>query len=137
MFLKRQLDEISPQVDLTPVIDIVFLLLIFFLVATTFAQQEREMKIVLPEAASAGPISSVLREVVINVDADGEVIVAGRVLGDDELRTLVRDALAQNPRQKVTVRGDQSVSYGRIAQVLDICRQEGVAEPFLDTVPIR
>ncbi len=137
MFLKRQLDEASPQIDLTPVIDIVFLLLIFFLVATTFAQQEREMKIVLPEAASAGPISAVLREIVINVDAEGQVIVAGRVLSDDDLRALVRDALAQNPQQKVTVRGDQSVHYGRIAQVLDICRQEGVGEPFLDTVPIR
>ena len=54
--------ESSPTVDLTPVIDVVFLLLIFFLVATTFHQSEREMEITLPETVSGGPISMALRE---------------------------------------------------------------------------
>lgn len=137
MLLKRQLQDSGPSIDLTPVIDIVFLLLIFFLVATTFAQQEREMKIQLPESASAGPISAVLREVVINVGEDGSVVVAGRAMSDDDLRSLIREALAGNPEQKISVRGDQAINYGRVAQVLDICKQEGVRDVALDTVPIR
>ena len=49
----------GPTIELTPIIDMVFLLLIFFLVATTFHQSEREMQIALPTAASAGPISDI------------------------------------------------------------------------------
>lgn len=136
MLLKRQVHASTPNIDLTPVIDIVFLLLIFFLVATTFAQQERELKVTLPEAANAGPISAALREVVINVDSAGDIIVSGQTMSDDDLRTLVREAIAANPEQKVTIRGDESIHYGRIMQVLDICKGEGVVEIFQDTVPI-
>lgn len=122
------------QVELTPIIDMVFLLLIFFLVATTFHQTEREMQIALPAAAAAGPISASLREIVINVDADGGIIVGGRPMQPDDLRTLVEDAVASNPEQKVTVRGDRSTAYANIVRVLDVCKGAGVQEPYLDTV---
>ncbi|MBK8269579.1 MAG: biopolymer transporter ExbD [Planctomycetes bacterium] len=71
MIVKRTHETPGPIVDLTPVIDMVFMLLIFFLVATTFQQAEREMKIALPHASAAGPISLSLREIVVNVDATG------------------------------------------------------------------
>lgn len=137
MLIKR--DEFVPAVslDLTPIIDMVFLLLIFFLVATTFNQIEREMKIVLPQAASAGPISMNLRELIVNVDAQGAIIVAGNRLSEADLRELVSQAVGVNPNQKVTIRGDQSASYASIAAVLDICKSAGIQEPYLDTVPIR
>jgi biopolymer transport protein ExbD len=122
------------QVELTPIIDMVFLLLIFFLVATTFHQTEREMQIALPAAAAAGPISASLREIVINVDADGGIIVGGRPMQPDDLRALVEDAVAANPEQKITVRGDRSTAYANIVRVLDVCKGAGVQEPYLDTV---
>ncbi len=124
----------SVQIDLTPIIDMVFLLLIFFLVATRFHQSEREMKIALPAASSAGPISTSLRELIINVDADGQIIVSGRIVTPDDLRALITEAIAQNPDQKVTVRGDQSTAYANIVIVLDICKGCGIQEPYLDTV---
>ena len=65
----------SAMVELTPVIDMVFLLLIFFLAATTFQQTEREMQIALPEAQSGGPVSIALWELVVNVDAQGQYFV--------------------------------------------------------------
>ena len=136
MLLKRHMQDLAPSMDLTPVIDIVFLLLIFFLVATTFAQQEREMKVTLPEAASAGPISAALRELVINVDASGQIIVSGSPMSEDDLRTMLDEAIKANPKQKVTLRGDETINYGRIIQVLDICKGAGVIEIFQDTVPI-
>ena len=82
------------RVELTPMIDVVFLLLIFFLVATTFQQSEREMEITLPETVSGGPISMALRELVINVDAQGRYIVSGRTLDEDALRGAIQSALA-------------------------------------------
>jgi len=124
----------SVRMDLTPIIDMVFLLLIFFLVATTFHQTEREMQIALPAASSAGPISTALRELVINVDEQGGIILTGRTVSPDELRAIVTEAVKQNADQKVTVRGDQNTAYANIVQVLDICKGAGIQEPYLDTV---
>ncbi len=126
--------DTSVNIDLTPIIDMVFLLLIFFLVATTFHQTEREMKIALPAASSAGPISTALREIIINVDQDGVIIISGKTIEPEDLRTIITDALVLNPEQKVTVRGDQSTAYANIIRVLDICKGSGVQEPYLDTV---
>ena len=109
------------MIDLTPVIDMVFLLLIFFLVATTFQQTEREMKIALPTASAAGPISAALRELVINVNAEGNIIVSGKQMDRDSLRAMVMEAVRINPQQKVIVRGDRSTAYANIVAVLDVC----------------
>lgn len=134
MLIRAQNSEATAAIDLTPIIDMVFLLLIFFLVATTFHQTEREMKVALPVASSAGPISAALRELVVNVDADGQIIVAGRAMDGDTLRQMVSDAVKLNPQQKVTVRGDKRAAYAHIVRVLDICKGSGIQEPYLDTV---
>lgn len=126
-----------PRLELTPIIDMVFLLLVFFLVASTLSQTEREMQIALPEAQSAGPISLALREIVINVRADGAIVVGGRDISADELRALLAERIAANPDQKVTIRGDQAASYQSVAAALDLVKLSGVSEPFLDTVPAR
>lgn len=120
--------------DLTPIIDMVFLLLIFFLVATTFHQTEREMKIALPFASSAGPISATLREIVLNVDKDGEIYMGGKRVTAEEVRDTIRQAVSTNAEQKVTVRGDREAAYASIVRVLDICKGSGIQEPYLDTV---
>lgn len=134
MLIRPQKFDAGASIDLTPIIDMVFLLLIFFLVATTFQQTEREMKIALPTASAAQPISAALRELVVNVDAEGRIIVSGRTLDAEALGALVREAVAANREQKVTVRGDRNVAYAHIVQVLDICKGAGIQEPYLDTV---
>ncbi len=128
-------NQIGVSIDLTPIIDMVFLLLIFFLVATTFHQTEREMQVALPAATSAGPISATLREIIVNVDAEGRIIVNGRTIDAQELRSLIERAVAGNPQQKVTVRGDRRTAYVNVIRVLDVCKGSGVQEPYLDTVP--
>lgn len=137
MILKAKASDSSPAIELTPVIDIVFLLLIFFLVATTFQQTEREMQIALPEAESGGPISVTLRELVVNIQADGAIIVGGRNVSPEDLRAIVTEAVDANPEQKVTVRADRSATYDRVVGVLDVCKASGIQEPYLDTVPLR
>ncbi len=130
----RHPDE-GVSIELTPIIDMVFLLLIFFLVATTFHQAEREMQIALPAASSAGPISAMLREIIVNVDAEGRIIVGGRRIEHQDLRVMISQAVEANPEQKVTVRGDRSTAYANVVTVLDICKGSGIQEPYLDTVP--
>lgn len=136
MIIRPRTSDADINIDLTPVIDMVFLLLIFFLVATTFQQTEREMKIALPAASAASPISAALRELVVNVDAQGKIVVNGRTMEADHLREIVTQAVAANSEQKVTVRGDRTTAYANIVRVLDICKGAGIQEPYLDTVMV-
>jgi len=122
------------SIELMPLIDMVFLLLIFFLVATTFHQEEREMQIALPVANAAGPMSANLREIIINVDREGHIIVGGRTIAPDELRELVEGRVKVNPEQKVAVRGDRGTAYANVVCVLDICKAAGIQQPYLDTI---
>jgi biopolymer transport protein ExbD len=122
------------SIDLTPIIDMVFLLLIFFLVATTFHQAEREMKVALPYASSAGPISSALREIVVNVLEDGSIVMSGRTVTLDELKASIEQAVKLNPEQKVSLRGDRAATYQKVHDALTVIRDAGVQEPYLDSV---
>lgn len=135
MLLKSNQMHESVSLELTPMIDMVFLLLIFFLVATTLRQEERELDIVLPSAELAAPVTVALRQIVINVNNVGDAIVNGKTMDAEDVRTLVAEAVAVNPEQKVTVRGDRRTAYDHIARVLDACSAGGVNAPFLDTVP--
>ena len=135
MLIKSAEPSQQVSIDMTPIIDMVFLLLIFFLVATTFHQAEREMQIALPEASTAGPISATLRELIVNVDAEGRIFVSRRELELPSLRAMIVDAVKANPDQKVTVRGDRQTPYANIVSVLDACKTAGIQEPYLDTVP--
>lgn len=134
MLIRARRELAGPTLDMTPIIDMVFLLLIFFLVATTFQQDERELNVALPVAKAAGPISANLRALVVNVDAAGAIVVSGRRVQPDDLRAIVREAVAANPQQKVTIRGDRRVRYESVVRVLDICKGSGIQQPYLDTV---
>ena len=134
MLIEAKQADTGMTIEMTPMIDMVFLLLIFFLVATTFQQTEREMKIALPFASSSEPISALLQELIVNVDAEGQFIVGGRTLEAEALREMVTEAVKGNPEQKVTIRGDRAVAYASIVSVLDICKGAGIQEPYLDTV---
>lgn len=134
MLIKCQPGNHNAVIEMTPMIDIVFLLLIFFLVATTFREEEREMQVVLPFASSSEPISTMLKELIVNITEDGSIIVGSRRVDEDELRSIVKEAVAVNPEQKLTVRGDRGTVYANVVRVLDACKGEGIQEPYLDTV---
>jgi len=135
VILKSETGELSALIDLTPVIDMVFMLLVFFLVATTIQQSEREMKIALPQAAASGPISAALKEIVVNIDERGAAFVGGQSVSDEALYSIIKSAATANSEQKVCVRGDRSTAYANVVRVLDLCKGAGVAEPFLETIP--
>lgn len=134
MLIRDLESESSIHIDFVPMADVLFNLLIFFLLATSIAQVEREMRIALPFAKSAGPISAALREITVNVDAQGDVFVVGRRMDEESLRSVFQEAAAVNPDQKVTVRGDRGTAYANVVRVLDICKGAGIQEPYLDTI---
>lgn len=113
----RESDE---GLNLTPLIDVVFLLLVFFLAATTFAKDEVEMDLVLPEAQSGAPKQEG-HLMVINVASDGRLTVDGREVTLEALRQKLRAAASRNKDQEVLIRGDTRVQFGLVAQALDAC----------------
>jgi biopolymer transport protein ExbD len=134
MLFQESDSDSSIHIDFVPMADVLFNLLIFFLLATTIAQVEREMRIALPVASSSVPISALLREMIVNVQNDGKIFVGGRKMETDELQNLVADAVKQNADQKVTVRGDRRTAYENVVRVLDLCKANGIQEPYIDTV---
>jgi biopolymer transport protein ExbD len=115
--------------SLTPLIDVVFLLLIFFLVASRFAMEERELPVELPSASSAVPMMQRPRELVIDVDSQGNVFVDGLPRSIDQLEQLLAQAVASNPtNQTVVIRADRRTEFQAVVGAMDACNRSGIAD---------
>ncbi|MFH1266427.1 MAG: biopolymer transporter ExbD [Planctomycetota bacterium] len=115
------------SLSLTPLIDVVFLLLIFFLVATKFAEDERELDVFLPEASEAQPLTEKPREMFINIDAEGRYFVTGKILGLDELSPVLKAAWVNNPaRASVIIRADRRCRWQHVVAAMNACLQANI-----------
>jgi len=134
MAIQLKRSNVAGTLSLTPLIDVVFLLLIFFLVTSEFEEEERRLDIVLPTATSAVPMTSKPREVVVDVDSQGVVYLRGEPTPLDELEQLLRKAVAANPtNQTVVIRADQSTSFQPVVSVMDVCNRTGVSDYTVTT----
>ncbi|RMH01694.1 MAG: biopolymer transporter ExbD [Planctomycetota bacterium] len=117
----------EPALNLTSMIDVVFLLLIFFMVSTTFLDPERQVDLELPRAPEAGAEAERQAEIVVNVLADGRVSIGGAMVDDEGLRTALRQAAAADPEIQVTIRGDRKTHHEHIVRVMNACGAAGLA----------
>jgi biopolymer transport protein ExbD len=108
--------------NLTPVIDVVFLLLIFFLVATEYAAEERELDVNLPEVAQAQPLS-MTAQLIVNVMKDGTFKVVRKEYNLGQLQTILMEARENNPQQTCLIRGDGESMLKFAVQVMDVCNK--------------
>ena len=123
-----KLPPADPEADgpnLTPVIDVVFLLLIFFLVATRYDQEERELDVNLPEVAQAQPLS-MTQELIVNISRDGRYRVAREEYSEQQLAALLTEAQRANPHQRVFIRGDGESSLRHALRVMGLCNRAGL-----------
>lgn len=121
-------------IGITPLIDVVFLLLIFFLVATRFAEEDREMDVQLPTASEAKPLIAEPKEIFINIDEAGHYFVGGKMVGEDELEELLQQALQNNPlNQSVIIRADRRVQLQPVVTVMNLCNKVGILDYKLTT----
>ena len=130
----READQ-DEGLNMTPLIDMVFLLLIFFLVATTFTQEERDLSVRLPNTSAVAPISAAPQQLIINIKRDGAVIVAGRAYGDQELRELVSRVAREEPDRGVLIRAYDYTYHKFPAGVLSLCRNAGISEAKIGYLP--
>ena len=124
-FLSRQHDE--PQVNLTPLIDVVFLLLIFFMVSTTF-QRESEISIDLPES-SGEPIKTEKQVIEISIDGQGRYFVNQQRVLDTKVTTLkraMRLVLDKSKDQQLIISADRNTPHQAVITAMDAARQLGL-----------
>ena len=120
--------------NLTPMIDVIFLLLIFFMVATTFQDPEREMDVDLPEATSGSPLTEDQEEVIINILRDGSLVLFEKPTTNAELVRILQARAQENPETPVTIRGDRLVKHESVVAVMDACGNAGLRQLSLGTL---
>ena len=117
----EQLDE--PQLNLTPMIDIVFLLIIFFMVGAQFTQQERQYDIELPKIVDDQPLTGRPDEIVINVAGDGALRIGQQLVTREELETELVSARENFEDQGVVIRGEGQGRYEHVMVALSACHR--------------
>ncbi len=115
-----------PGIQLAPLVDVLLLLLIFFLLTWNAARNENELDVKVPKASAAKEKSAPVGDVVVNVKADGNVVVNRRTLTSAELTDLLKGLVQLNSEQAVIIRGDEAGAYKNIIGVLNICTDAGI-----------
>ena len=117
----------SVRFNMTPMIDVVFLLIIFFLVSSTLAKQESRVDLELPTAASGlDAVEDERRSVVINVRPSGEIQLAGDIVEPRELARRLRYERETSGELEVRIRADRRVPYRFVEPILLACARAGV-----------
>jgi len=123
----------EPVINLAPLVDIVFLLVIFFMVTSTFITPETGLPVDLPQAVSGEEKPSGAPEVVVS--ADGVIHWRGKEVADDQLLSDLRGVLASDPVGTVILRADRKTPHGRVVQVMDVIRRAGAKRVAIAAVP--
>lgn len=117
--------------NLTSMTDIVFLMLVFFMLATTFVDPEKALGIELPGAASASDAPA--EELVINVLEDGTYVVSGVSLDAEGLRARLTEAATRGTDTPVTIRGHRLARHEAIVTAMDACQGLGLTNLSVGT----
>ncbi len=115
--------RVISEINLTPLIDIVFNLLIFFVITSSFSQNAG-IDVSLPKA-SATPTIQDEDNVHIAITPEGQVMYGGRAVSDDELRSSLTDHHKQHPNVTVIIQADEKTGHGLVVKIMDIARTVG------------
>ena len=135
MPLKTFQDE-QPATNMTPMIDVIFQLIIFFMVGTSFTQAEHRIDLKIPAISDAArPATAPPDKKVVSVYQDGKVYLDDRAVTLEQLTSTLAAARSQYKSVGVTLRGDAGLSLQRTAEVLQAIRRAGVSEMGIAVKP--
>ncbi|WP_153557313.1 ExbD/TolR family protein [Roseimaritima sediminicola] len=123
--------------NLTPMIDVVFLLVIFFMVGARFTDHEERIEVNVP---GVGPMNPMVRgpdQRIVQLAPDGTLTLDGRSVNAEQLRSELQSAHASYPALRVTVRADAEESLSRFTEILHVCRSSGVENLGIAVQPLR
>jgi len=126
MNFRGSIQNNAPGIQIAPMVDIVFLLLIFFLVTWNFSRSETELDVKVPKAREGKETRRAVGEVIINVKSDGGVVMNRRPMSAADLQDALQKIASLYPDQAVILRGDEKTDYRHVVEVLDICRRANI-----------
>ena len=129
MRLARDATGRGLTLNLTSFIDMMFILVVFFLATSRFQEAERDEKIRLAKSSSKLPIGTLSDTLIINIDKDGRRIVDGKPRTLEELEEIVRERREARQDAEVVVRADVRSHVGPLAEALEICHRLGFKTP--------
>jgi biopolymer transport protein ExbD len=112
--------------QIAPMVDILLVLLVFFIVTWNFSLSEKELDVKIPSATNSKDSDAYVGQVVVNVKTDGSLVFNRQAISGDELVAKLRELAKLYPDQAVILRGDQNANYKFIVNVLDLCRQANI-----------
>jgi biopolymer transport protein ExbD len=115
----------APAIIIVSLVDILTILLIFFVVATTFKKNQPEVQINLPESKTAKKLPAELEHAIVSIDQNDEIKLDGRPMGAEELEGAVRD-LPEDRKSTLALQADKKASFGTIIKVMDALKLAGV-----------
>jgi len=126
-FGKHDIDD-GETVPMAPLIDIVFLTLVFFMVTSVYATLESEVDITLPTASSAEIDERLQGEIFINLKETGEIVLNNKKVTVPELQDILHKVAEHFPGGSVIIRGDKSAQLGNALDILDACRNADISK---------
>jgi len=132
-------EDEQPEIGLIALIDCIFFLLMFFMVATSFKQQteiekRKELPVTLPSAsASLISASASVAPLIIGVDKAGKFYLDGEVIGTQALHDRLRTEAARDATRNVRIDGDRFAAYQHIVHLLDLCQLAGLTHISMHT----
>lgn len=131
MPLRARFDD-EPSINMTPMVDIVFQLILFFLLGTKFTEAERKIGLEIPRVTADQSLADAQTRQIVAIYRDGSLALDGQAVSLDDLETRLRRPEAA---AGVLVRGDRDGPLQRVADVLNVCRRAGVRELGLSVFP--
>ena len=126
MKFQSQFGSERTGIQLAPMIDVVFLLLIFFIVLWNYARFETEIDISVPAASAGENPERTIGEIVVNVNKEGAITIEGIERSEEEALEMFRNIVAAYPDQALILRGDKEASFDHIVKVLNLCKEANI-----------
>ncbi|WP_322628707.1 biopolymer transporter ExbD [Halothiobacillus sp.] len=130
----RQKPREDLELNLIPLIDVIFMLLIFFMLTTTFVH-DRTLNVTLPVSSQSTEKRAPVKDHVIEIAQDGRIAIDGKILGADEILPVLKRIAAD--QQPVVVWADADVVNQKVITVLDLARKAGITKVGLGTTPVK
>lgn len=129
-------EETTPSLRIAPLLDVVFLLLIFFLVATTFYEAEKDLLVKLAEASAGKERIKTPTTIIVNIRQSGIIVIDQRIHSLEQLENLLTTTKRQTPDVIVVVRCDKLAFHKYFVSVLNVCEKVGVSGVAVATTPV-
>lgn len=135
--LKKKHEQEEP-IPMAPMIDMVFLLLVFFMTVSTVAQSVKTIDLELPKSDTAPVPDDTSGRGIVSIDGEGNYYVAGETpISLDEVKALIREQIKRNPKLKLQVRAAENTEFGAIKKALKACASVGAYDIIYSTYQAR